>query len=70
MRLLLSASVVLAGLLPAAAALATGNLDIGNVRWVCQNSCEVVTYPSGLVTVRDVLGGKVTKTIIRHNNER
>ena len=61
MRILLSASFALAGLLPAGSALAVGYVDIGNVRWVCQNSCELVSYPSGRVTVRDVLGGRTMK---------
>ena len=67
MRILLSASVVLAGLLPAAAALAVGHVDIGNTRYVCPNSCEVVTYPSGRVTVRDIIGGRIM-TMPRPNN--
>ena len=70
MRILLSASVLLAGLLPATSALAAGYVDIGNTRYRCPNSCQIVNYPSGRAIVRDSLGGRITIITLPNQGNR
>ena len=59
MRILITSGLVLAGLMPATSALAMGQADVGNIRYLCPNACVTTNGPSGTIIVRDSEGGSI-----------
>ena len=64
MRILIASGLVLAGLIPATSALAMGQADVGNIRYLCENSCVSTNGPNGTIIIRDSLGGTITIALV------